>query len=183
MLNAYNQTIKASDRNSSNAVPSTQQVLKPNQPHPSSTHTHAPAIAGNQFTLKGNSQHASSNKTNSLALTDRVIRIRDVMQLTGLCRSSIYLRINASDDNIYHDPSFPRPFTLANNGKRGAVGWLLSEVLSWIEKKANSRLRRDSSDRESSTLMQDQASEAVATMNGCSTSEMLESEGLAGGAK
>ncbi|WP_143009771.1 AlpA family phage regulatory protein [Propionivibrio dicarboxylicus] len=143
MHNAYVKSGAVSGRNPSNTAPSAQKVLKPYQLYPSSTQTQPISIAANQLTLKGDSQLTGTTKSKSQVLTDRVIRMRDVIELTGLCRSSIYLRTNGSNDNKYYDPTFPRKFSLSGNGKRGAVGYLLSEVLCWIEKQANSRHQGD----------------------------------------
>lgn len=49
----------------------------------------------------------------------RILRLKQVKNLTGLSRSSIY--------GIAH---FPRPIKLTDSGK--CVGWLESEVVEWI---------------------------------------------------
>jgi prophage regulatory protein len=48
------------------------------------------------------------------------IRLKTVLQRTGLSRSSIYLRITQG--------TFPRPVSLGGR----AVGWIDSEVEAWI---------------------------------------------------
>jgi prophage regulatory protein len=53
---------------------------------------------------------------------ERILRLSDVKERTGLSRSTIYLYIS--------DGIFPRPINL---GAR-CVGWLESEIDSWIEK-------------------------------------------------
>jgi prophage regulatory protein len=53
-------------------------------------------------------------------VTNRVLRLPEVKTITGLSRSTIYLRVAAG--------SFPRPVSL---GPR-AVGWLQAEVEAWI---------------------------------------------------
>jgi prophage regulatory protein len=53
---------------------------------------------------------------------ERILRLSDVKERTGLSRSTIYLYIN--------DGVFPRPINL---GAR-CVGWLESEIDGWIEK-------------------------------------------------
>ena len=61
----------------------------------------------------------------------RIIRLKEVIQLTGLSRSTIYDRMNPKSPR--HDPSFPRNFSLGGSSKRAtAVGWRESEVLAWI---------------------------------------------------
>ncbi|HFH3882474.1 MULTISPECIES: helix-turn-helix transcriptional regulator [Pseudomonas aeruginosa group] len=50
----------------------------------------------------------------------RIIRLKEVMDLTGLARSTVYKYIAASE--------FPAPVSL---GER-CVGWLESEIQDWI---------------------------------------------------
>ncbi|MCL1059743.1 AlpA family transcriptional regulator [Shewanella gelidimarina] len=51
---------------------------------------------------------------------DRVIKLRDVIELTGLKKTSIY--------NLIKKNEFPKQITLARN----SVGWVQSEVLQWV---------------------------------------------------
>jgi prophage regulatory protein len=53
-------------------------------------------------------------------MTNAILRLPSVKARTGLSRSSIYLRAN--------EGTFPKPISL---GMR-AVGWLESEVDSWL---------------------------------------------------
>lgn len=53
---------------------------------------------------------------------DQIIRQSKVREMTGLSRSSIY-RLEKSDTD------FPKRRQISP----GSVGWLLSEVLAWIE--------------------------------------------------
>ncbi len=50
----------------------------------------------------------------------RIIRLKEVMDLTGLARSTVYKYIAASE--------FPVPLSLGDR----CVGWLESEVHEWI---------------------------------------------------
>lgn len=59
--------------------------------------------------------------------SDRFLRLRDVMETTTLCRSSIYNLIKAGD--------FPGNYTVM--GKRKA--WLESEVQAWVQSRVHSR--------------------------------------------
>ncbi len=59
-----------------------------------------------------------------------LIRLRELVAMTGISRSSVYLKIGKSK---YADPSFPRPISLSPTG-RGAVAWIESEVQDWIIK-------------------------------------------------
>lgn len=60
---------------------------------------------------------------------DEVIRLPELLRMLGLSRSRVYLFLGRSK---YGDPTFPRPIQLSNSS-RGAVGWLRSEVISWLE--------------------------------------------------
>lgn len=50
----------------------------------------------------------------------RIIRLKEVMRLTGLARSTVYKYIAASE--------FPIPLPLGDR----CVGWLESEIHDWI---------------------------------------------------
>jgi prophage regulatory protein len=52
--------------------------------------------------------------------TDRILRLPDVITLTGLGRTSIYQGIKDGD--------FPKPVKLTKH----AVGWRSSEITAWI---------------------------------------------------
>lgn len=55
---------------------------------------------------------------------DRVVRITEVCELTGLSRTTIWRRIN--------DGSFPPSMPLGPEGTR-AKGWRYSDIQAWIE--------------------------------------------------
>ena len=62
----------------------------------------------------------------------KLMRLPEVINATGMGRSTIYARIQATQ--------FPRPITLNPNG-RGAVAWLSTDVDKWInERIAASRM-------------------------------------------
>jgi prophage regulatory protein len=67
---------------------------------------------------------------NTINRTNKFIRLREVMQLTGLSRSSIYARINSNSSSF--DPSFPLPVKLSPTPK-GAVAWNSSELEEWMK--------------------------------------------------
>jgi len=50
----------------------------------------------------------------------RIIRLRDVMELTGLARSTIYKQVDAG--------TFPQPVPLGGR----SVGWVEQEVEDWV---------------------------------------------------
>ncbi|WP_417762228.1 AlpA family phage regulatory protein [Shewanella sp.] len=56
-----------------------------------------------------------------------IIRLKTLIELTGLSRSSIYEKLNP--DSPRFDPSFPQKVSL---GAR-AVGWYQGEVESWLK--------------------------------------------------
>ena len=66
-----------------------------------------------------------SNKVEHLS--DRIVRVKEVVQLLGISRSTIYDKLNTSSKR--HDPSFPKPVKLGG----AAIGWRLSMILAWIE--------------------------------------------------
>lgn len=62
-----------------------------------------------------------------------IIRIKAVMALINLSRSTIYDFMNPKSPR--HDPSFPLPVKLGSS----AVGWLEHEVQAWLNLRAQSR--------------------------------------------
>lgn len=83
--------------------------------------------------FKAETQTPSSVESTILkASPSRIIRIKEVIRLTGLSRATIYDRMDPK--SLRHDPSFPKQFNLGGNSKRAtAVGWREAEVLAWIE--------------------------------------------------
>ncbi|WP_323947934.1 helix-turn-helix transcriptional regulator [Aeromonas caviae] len=63
----------------------------------------------------------------------KVLRIKDVIQKTGLARSTIYDRI--SDKSPRYDKNFPKPFKLGLS----SVGWFEHEIDAWLTKQASMR--------------------------------------------
>lgn len=68
----------------------------------------------------------------------RVIRLKDVVGMTGLARSTIYDRMDRGSPR--YDESFPRPIRLGSN----SVGWIELAIVSWI----NSRVTIGEMDRD-----------------------------------
>lgn len=54
-------------------------------------------------------------------MKEEILRLREVLRITGLGRSSLYAKVARSE--------FPPPIKL---GER-AAGWLASEVSNWIQ--------------------------------------------------
>lgn len=63
----------------------------------------------------------------------QVINLKEVMQITGLSRATIYNICN--EKHKHYDPTFPKQakFTV------GRVGWLAWDIHQWIESKLASR--------------------------------------------
>jgi len=62
--------------------------------------------------------------------SNRLIRIKDVMSITGLSRSYIYGLNNNS-------LAFPSSIPLIEGGK--AIAWLESEINNWVEERIEAR--------------------------------------------
>ena len=69
--------------------------------------------------------------------TIKMLRLRELIKLIGLSRSSIYDRLNPRSKR--YDPDFPKPVKL-NRASR----WLVSEVEERIRNKMSCRDRADS---------------------------------------
>jgi len=67
----------------------------------------------------------TANQTASTA--NRILRIRQVLEVTGLRRTSLYKKLNANE--------FPKPVKL---GVR-AVGWREADVHAWMDNLATSK--------------------------------------------
>jgi prophage regulatory protein len=59
-------------------------------------------------------------------MVTKILRLPDVKNITGLSRSTIYLKIS--------EGSFPKPISL---GPR-AVGWVEEHVLQWVQERIDS---------------------------------------------
>lgn len=57
---------------------------------------------------------------------DRIIRLKELLQLIALSRATVYDRLNPKSKRFA--PSFPRPIKLG----AASVGWSLNEVMAWI---------------------------------------------------
>lgn len=59
----------------------------------------------------------------------KIIRIKDVVSMIGVARSTIYDWINSESPRF--DPTFPKPIKLGKN----SVGWIQYQLIAWIESK------------------------------------------------
>jgi len=67
----------------------------------------------------------------SITTSIQIIRLKELMLITGLSRSTIYDKQNHTSKRF--DPSFPQKIQL---GAR-AVGWLLADVQAWLSSMIN----------------------------------------------
>ncbi|KAB0650388.1 AlpA family transcriptional regulator [Acinetobacter bohemicus] len=70
---------------------------------------------------------------------ERIIRLKHVIELTGLSRSTIYDRLNPKSKR--YDASFPKSIKLGTMLNVGAVGWIESEIQAWIKQRIEERSR------------------------------------------
>ncbi len=59
----------------------------------------------------------------------KIIRIKDVVSMVGVARSTIYDWINSKSPRF--DSTFPKPIKLGKN----SVGWIQHQLIEWIESK------------------------------------------------
>lgn len=69
----------------------------------------------------------------------KIIRLKQVIALTGLSRSTIYDRINPKSKR--YDASFPKSIKLGSALQVGAVGWIESEIQAWIKHRIAERTK------------------------------------------
>jgi prophage regulatory protein len=62
----------------------------------------------------------------------KILRRKQVEARTGLSRSTIYARINPKSRQGAYDPTFPKPIALGIK----AVGWIESEIETWLNNQA-----------------------------------------------
>jgi len=67
----------------------------------------------------------------------RIIRRKQLEERTGLSRSTIYSRINPKSSS--YDPEFPKPIDLGHGMQNPPVGWVESEVDTWLQGQAQKR--------------------------------------------
>ncbi len=65
------------------------------------------------------------NTTNS----PKILRIKDVVSMVGVARSTIYDWINSNSPR--YDSTFPKPIQLGKN----SVGWIQHQLVDWINSK------------------------------------------------
>jgi len=68
-------------------------------------------------------------------MTSRILRLKALIEHTGLSRSAIYDRMDEKSPR--YDPSFPKSFQLGGQ----AVGWYVAEVDAWLAQCADPALK------------------------------------------
>jgi prophage regulatory protein len=66
------------------------------------------------------------------AIAHRLLRRRQVEQVIGLSRSTIYARLDKKSP--HYDPTFPKPITLGVK----SIAWVESEIQSWVASRITS---------------------------------------------
>lgn len=92
----------------------------------------------NMLTTSQPSANNRSSMRSSELQNQRVLRLKELMVLTGYRRASIYAK-NCPRSRQF-DPTFPKRLSLSPT-RRGAVGWLESEVLAWIQQRVDARCK------------------------------------------
>lgn len=62
----------------------------------------------------------------------RILRLKQLVGLLGLSRSSIYDRMNIRSPR--YDVTFPRPIKLG----KSTIGWIESDISAWIDSRISS---------------------------------------------
>ena len=75
------------------------------------------------------SERSQTYELNELVTQYRLIRIRTVINITGISKSYIYQLVKAGE--------FPKPVQLIKGGK--AVAWIESEIQEWVESRIADR--------------------------------------------
>ena len=77
--------------------------------------------------LTTHDKQACTTAADTFNLNTSVIRLPKLLQILGISRSTVYLKINKSSK--YYDKDFPLPIKLGEK----AVGWVLQDVFNYIE--------------------------------------------------
>ncbi|WP_178102626.1 AlpA family transcriptional regulator [uncultured Pseudomonas sp.] len=74
--------------------------------------------------------------TNTHDLYPRIVRLKQLIERIGLRRSTIYDRMDRLSPR--YDATFPLPIKLG----AGAIGWIDSEITTWIEQRMSAKEAR-----------------------------------------
>lgn len=72
------------------------------------------------------------NATTGSDVSLKVLRKKQVREMTGLSYSTIYAKLNPK--SAQYDPSFPRQFRIS----AGTVGWYQSDIVAWLQSRSES---------------------------------------------
>lgn len=74
----------------------------------------------------------SNTVSNPISIqSNRLLRRKQIEQLFGISRSTIYARLDPNSKQ--HDPAFPRPIQLnMKSGTSGSIAWVESECQAYI---------------------------------------------------
>lgn len=89
-----------------------------------------PVLAGSRKTVVAEAKKSTEPVEAAPKLSPRgpvILRLKQVMERTGLSRSTIYDRINPNSPR--HDASFPKQVNLGGD----AVGWVQADVEAWLQ--------------------------------------------------
>ena len=76
---------------------------------------------------KHDERNFTAAAADAVSLHMSVIRLPKLLQILGISRSTVYLKINK--ESKYYDKDFPLPIKLGEK----AVGWVLQDVFDYIE--------------------------------------------------
>ncbi|CAN4280805.1 AlpA family phage regulatory protein [Pseudoxanthomonas sp. LjRoot125] len=60
----------------------------------------------------------------------RAIRLPEVLSILGICKSTLYSRLNPASP--FYDPKMPKPFKLGNS-ERAPSAWWHGDVIAFLE--------------------------------------------------
>lgn len=69
-------------------------------------------------------------------MKDRFIRMKELVKITGMCRATIYNRLD--NKSKYYDATFPKSIRIGQ-GTSGIVAWSENEINAWMESKIAAR--------------------------------------------
>ena len=67
-------------------------------------------------------------------MANTLLKLPEVIKITGLSRSSIYLRIS--------ERTFPAQIPFGRHGSNRSVRWIESEILSWLQDRIDENRKR-----------------------------------------
>ncbi len=65
-----------------------------------------------------------------MLLIRRHIRLKEFLQISGLSKSTVYLKLDK--ESSHYDPELPRPIKL-HQSRSGAIAFVSTEVEAWMD--------------------------------------------------